>query len=205
MPINTDNVWNREAEVSLDRALECVWSCGPKDRFQSQTDACVKAIVKYVPENVRRLLDVGAGCGRLTVPIAKLYPQCDVVGYDFAPAMLARLKESAVGLSNVRASSELGEVGPVSFAWSVVVLQHNEPHVVSNIIAAVAKQLEPGGVFLYQLVENVEINDWGHVPEAVARAWATDVGLTVDSVFRGMYDGDNNLCGDWIWVVARKA
>ncbi len=100
-----------------------------------------------------RVLDVGPGPGRNSVPIGKLVgPAGEVVAFDIQPAMLRRLEDHArkEGVTNVRTiNGDIGERGPEAgqFDRAIMVTVIGE---VPDRVAAMQNifdALKPGGVF----------------------------------------------------------
>lgn len=203
-PCEGDPTWWDSISTTIDQARFSVWSV-PDDQYDTTTAECVDQVAKHAPETVARYLDVGCGIGRMLIPMAHRYPSAEGVGYDVSSGML-KLCYEEVQRAKVddRVVCTAGDgttlnVGGFDLAYSVVVLQHNNRRVVGDLIRSVAGALAPGGRFVYQLVGSTVIHDEGHIPEGVAREWATDAGLEVVAVEHGV------VFGDWLWVIAERA
>jgi demethylmenaquinone methyltransferase / 2-methoxy-6-polyprenyl-1,4-benzoquinol methylase len=60
-----------------------------------------KAVVRVLPQNASRILDLAAGTGDLTIAIAQKHSDALIVGADFVPEMLFRAVEKSRHLSNI--------------------------------------------------------------------------------------------------------
>jgi tRNA (cmo5U34)-methyltransferase len=59
------------------------------------------ALLEFIPQNTRRILDLGTGDGRLLALVRSEHPNTDAVALDFSPAMLAAARDRFVGDSRV--------------------------------------------------------------------------------------------------------
>lgn len=201
-PVAGDAGWWDSQAGTIEEARFAVWSVGPDD-WERLTQECVDFIAARLPSEPRRLLDVGCGVGRLTLPLAARYGWAEVIGVDVSARMLALAAEEAAraGVCNavfVGGDGVTVPEGPWSGAWTVVVFQHNPRDVCARLVASVADRLESGGVFVFQTVGDVDFEDECHVPDAVLAGWATSAGLEVESVAHGV------VFPDWTWVTAVK-
>jgi 2-polyprenyl-3-methyl-5-hydroxy-6-metoxy-1,4-benzoquinol methylase len=119
-----------------------------------------EAYVRDLTEQIRRLvvgefcpgrvLDHGCGVGRITIPLARLYPE--VVGADISPSMLGHARENcrAMGIGNaefVDAGEVLrGRLGQFDFIHSYIVFQHIPVGRGYEITQALLGLLAAGGV-----------------------------------------------------------
>jgi len=119
----------------------------------------------------RRLIDLGCGTGRWTIPLAER-TGCEAAGLDRSPEMLARAQEKDAGgrVTWLVGDVERLELAPDSFdcALMSLMLHHLEDHL--ETFRGVRRILRPGAVFLIRqgTLEQI-INDATHrfFPETV--------------------------------------
>lgn len=204
--------WDAQA-ATLEAAKRAIWSDPTPGSWEADVDACLEQILPALERGVgarkarskARILDLGCGMGRLTLPVARHFSKAEVVGVDISAPMLDRARKAAAdaGLDDVRL--ELGDgralpaVGPLNAAYSMITLQHMPWDAQAGYIAAVAAALKPGGVFRFQVVEGDErVFLSQQTSEAAVRAACEAAGLEVEAVDRGA------MCPVWIWVTAVK-
>lgn len=97
--------------------------------------------------SVSRILDAGCGTGFGLDQIARAHPASHIVALDFAPGMLARLRQNrpAAAASLVCADLEALPLaaGSLDAVWSSLALQWCDPELA---LAQIARALRPGGV-----------------------------------------------------------
>ncbi len=106
--------------------------------------------------NFKSCLEYGCGLGRVT---RWLSPKFETVfGYDISKAHLESaehyLKTQGihnVTLHHIREVKDLENLPKVDLIYSVIVLQHNPPPIISLIIKEIVKALNPGGVAYFQV------------------------------------------------------
>lgn len=110
----------------------------------------VEAVLAQVPSGAGVGVDIGAGTGRLTIPLAA---RCkEVVAVDVSQAMLDRLSERArsAGVSNLATRAGAAEdqdfaPGSVDVVVSNYALHHLRDPDKEKLVKAVATWLAPGG------------------------------------------------------------
>ncbi len=121
------------------------------DRVPHRTEG-EAALLEEVPRDARRLLDLGAGDGRLLGLLLLACPAAQGVAVDFSPAMLDRLRQRFGDDPRVRViEHDLGRPLPDLGAFDVVASSfaiHHLPHPRKRqLYQEVWSLLEPGGVF----------------------------------------------------------
>jgi SAM-dependent methyltransferase len=102
----------------------------------------------------KTILDFGCGGGGSSVVLAKLFPQCQVVGIDLREdkIRLARARAQHHGLENVAffvapSGTELPpDIGPFDFVYLFAVYEHLLPVERPIIMKLVWSRLKPGGI-----------------------------------------------------------
>ena len=105
---------------------------------------------------IRTCLEYGCGVGRVTRWLAEKFKH--VYGYDISASHLqlakSYLDENGKGNVELRLISEVSELDRlpmVDFVYSMIVLQHNPPPVISIAIRKLLECLAPGGVAFFQV------------------------------------------------------
>lgn len=87
-----------------------------------------RRLLPYVPENCKRVLDVGCGEGRFGRFLLAEWPDLNYVGVDFSPELLARaerdLPEGTFYCRDISRAGSLHELGWFELVVSLAVLQH---------------------------------------------------------------------------------
>lgn len=107
------------------------------------------------PDSV--LVDIGAGVGFISLPLASRYPESTVVGCDILEGMIAYLGEDAKALGLANLSVKQMEPGIVPIAddsadFVVMAQVHHELDEPAPLLADCKRVLKPGGV--------IAIIDW---------------------------------------------
>ncbi len=151
------------------------WSVLTEERFRMKTLDPVQraAFHETGEEEVRRLnawarrnavtlpasgvcAEFGCGVGRITRALAQQFRR--VVAFDVSPLHLkeAELQMQAEGIDNVdficiRTMADLQPLIGVDFFYSVIVLQHNPPPIIADILQRALAGLKPGGGAFFQV------------------------------------------------------
>jgi tRNA (cmo5U34)-methyltransferase len=109
-------------------------------------------LLEQIPPNVRRVLDLGAGDGRLLQLVLEARPRASGVAVDFSPPMLRHLSERFAGHPGVRVIAhdladslpELGRFDVVISSFAIHHLTHDRKR---SLYAEIWDLLDVGGVF----------------------------------------------------------
>jgi tRNA (cmo5U34)-methyltransferase len=111
------------------------------------------ALLDELPADVRRVLDLGSGDGRLLDLVLRARPEASGVAVDFSPLMLERLHARFNGSARVQiVAHNLDDVLPVSLgsfdavvsSFAIHHLEHNRKR---DLYAEIFAALGAGGVF----------------------------------------------------------
>jgi ubiquinone/menaquinone biosynthesis C-methylase UbiE len=110
------------------------------------------ALLEFVPRTTRRILDLGAGDGRLLNLARQQHPDTEAVALDFSPAMLEAAGKRFAGESSVSViAHNLDEPLPALGNFDAVISSFAIHHVVHErkraLYAEIYALLNPGGVF----------------------------------------------------------
>lgn len=206
--------WDDAASADEARVRTAIWGETEPGAWEGRVPACLDAILPalrpaidraFHDRGAARVLDLGCGIGRLTMPTARAVPWATVVGVDVSLPMLIRADAEArrAGVENVEwlegDGRRLPDVGALDAAFCMVVFQHMPWEAACGYIRDVAAALRPGGAFRFQVVEG-ERAEWmsNHVTEAAVRGACATAGLRVEAVDRGL------LYDEWLWCTAVK-
>src|SRR5579864_8178000 len=110
------------------------------------------ALLEFIPPNVRRILDLGSGDGRLLSLVRSVHPDTDAVALDFSPAMLTAARQRFADDSRIRVVEhnldislpDLGRFDAIISSFAIHHLVHQRKR---ELYAEVYTVLNPGGVF----------------------------------------------------------
>lgn len=177
--------------------------------------AIIPAIEPAVPSRGGKIIDVGCGYGRITREVKRWFGHSTLVcGYDINPKFLAKAEEYSGYNTKGYAESPtnypfyynigydaVGELPPSNAAICVQLLQHIPYQQKKVLIDNVAKNLKPGGVFIFQYVEGNHSDDKflsTFATVADFERWCKAAGLKVQTVAK------NLICPNWTWIRAVK-
>jgi len=128
------------------------------DRYLAMADGFPRrlegesVLLEHLPRDVRRVLDLGTGDGRLLALLQADRPEMLGVGLDFSEVMLAAAGERFAGDDRVElVPHDLGDplpgLGRFDAVVSSMAIHHLEDERKRTLLAEVFGLLEPGGVF----------------------------------------------------------
>lgn len=144
-------------------------------------DGAGEALVAWLARNApdfkpKRILDLGAGLGHNTLPVAKLFPDAQLTAVDVAAPMLryGHARARSLGVSNVtfvQANVEALDFPDHSFdfIYSTMFLHETSFKALPQVLKEVKRLLAPGGISLHleqpQYTESMDlyeqfIRDW---------------------------------------------
>jgi len=109
-------------------------------------------LLDELPPGLTRVLDLGAGDGRLLQVVLDRHPGASGVAVDFSDAMVERLRERFAAGHRVEVvvhdlSEPLGDLGTFDAVVSSFAIHHLEYARKRSLYAEVFERLMPGGVF----------------------------------------------------------
>ncbi|HEX5691356.1 MAG TPA: class I SAM-dependent methyltransferase, partial [Roseiflexaceae bacterium] len=110
------------------------------------------ALIAQLPSNMRRVLDVGTGDGRLLALVKLARPGTQAVALDFSPPMLAAARDRFAGDASVEIVAHdleqpLPDIGRFDAVVSSFAIHHCGDQRKRELYAEIFDVLEPGGVF----------------------------------------------------------
>jgi len=145
------------------------------------SDGGGQAISQWMKENhpefqPKRILDIGCGMGHNTLPIAKLYPDAEVIGIDTGRPMLryGHARAMALGYENVKFMQVEASKMPFeaeSFDWiqTTMFLHETGGKSIYNIMREIYRCLKPDGLTMH--IEQPQYTDDMSLYEKWIRDW----------------------------------
>lgn len=111
-----------------------------------------KVLIEFLPEKVRRILDLGTGDGRLLALIRIDRPESSGVALDLSPTMLGAARKRFAGDTQVKIlehdlDKALPDLGSFDAVVSSFAIHHCEDDRKHSLYEEIFKILEPGGIF----------------------------------------------------------
>jgi tRNA (cmo5U34)-methyltransferase len=121
------------------------------DEFPRRVDG-ERVLLDHLPVDVRRVLDLGTGDGRLLAMVLAVQPEATGVGLDVSEVMLEAAGRRFAGNDRVEIlahdmASPLPSLGRFDAVVSSMAIHHLEHERKRSLFAEVFDLLEPGGVF----------------------------------------------------------
>jgi 2-polyprenyl-3-methyl-5-hydroxy-6-metoxy-1,4-benzoquinol methylase len=133
-----------------------------KEVFYDSGQANIEQLLKTFERNgldrtaFKSCLEYGCGLGRVTRWLSEKFDT--VFGYDISKSHLQSADHylesqgiSNINLRHVREVKDIKNLPKVDVIYSVIVLQHNPPPIISLIVKEMIKALNPGGVAYFQV------------------------------------------------------
>jgi len=201
--VSAAEVWDNQART-LEDARRAVWA----EPDWKKGQALALAHLTDMPQS-GEVVDVGAGVGRLTIPIALQRPEARLWAVDVSKKMLGHLRQIArrAGADNIQTRRTDGERLPealpeqVDGVWSVLTFQHIPPGGQHRYLMEMADRLVTGGPLVVQYVEGGE-GDRGPLSHPVDSLqmweWLDEAGLD------GTIEPGPHAFPTWRWIHAVK-
>ena len=137
------NIW-----TSAEHAL---WYLAKADGIPHRTEG-EAVLLEEVPKNVKRILDVGTGDGRLLALLKCDRPNVECVAIDFSPTMLEKARTRFADDQNVTViehnfDESLPDLGKVDAVISSFAIHHVADDRKRSLYTEIFELLEPGGIF----------------------------------------------------------
>lgn len=208
--------WEKKGET-LQTAVEAI--AADESAWSGEVlEKCLELILPHIDsaphrkDHGPRVLDLGCGAGRLTIPIAKRRKKFELVGLDISQNMLnlARDRASSAGVPAIRWMQCDGrllpdDVGRLDAAYSMITMQHIPREGQARYIEQIGERLVRGGIFRFQNLDGDEDSFLHHY---IDEAWLDEVcpprGMKVALIERYRPFGGNPDAPNAIWVTLVK-
>ena len=109
-------------------------------------------VLELLPSNVRRILDLGAGDGRLLALAKLVRPKANGIAVDFSPTMLEKARsrfgeDESISVMEHDLNKALPDIGSFDVVLSSFAIHHLSDERKQAIYSEVFALLEPGGIF----------------------------------------------------------
>ena len=194
-------VWDAQART-LNDAKRAVWA---DPDWAKGRRMCLGQLAALPPSG--DLLDLGAGVGRLTLPVALARPDAVLWAVDVSKRMLGWLKTAAreEKVRNIRCRQTNGRHVPASVpsglagAWSILTFQHLPRETQRHYLLEMGWKLKPGGTAVVQFVEGAGEGPLSHPVDTVEMwEWMDQAGL------KGTIEQGSRTFPTWRWMHATK-
>jgi methylase of polypeptide subunit release factors len=163
------NTWTRLGQedpyfsvVTSDQYRQDRMSPDAGQRFYDSGQVDLNRVEAFLSRNGRELprdgvcVDYGCGLGRITLWLAKRCKRVIAVDVSEAHLAIARRELAARGVANVefhllRGRGDLAALNGADLFHSIIVLQHNPPPIIAEILNAALKGLKNGGSAFFQV------------------------------------------------------
>lgn len=124
---------------------------GRADKLPHRTEG-ERALLEELPSDVRRVLDLGSGDGRVLELVLLAFPSARGLALDFSPPMLEQLSERFASDERVEIvehdlAQPLGDLGRFDAVVSSLAIHHLEHERKRELYREVLTALRPGGRF----------------------------------------------------------
>ncbi|MTJ06184.1 MULTISPECIES: class I SAM-dependent methyltransferase [unclassified Anabaena] len=141
--MNNVNLW-----TSPEHALRYL---GKADKIPHRTEG-EAVLLSQVPKNVKRILDLGTGDGRLLALLKIERPQMQSIAIDFSPTMLELVKtrfaeDKTVEIIEHNLDEPLPNLGLFDAIVSSFAIHHLTHERKFDLYTEIYQLLEPGGIF----------------------------------------------------------
>ena len=151
---------------NLSGSIDSFWASGERE-----VERAIRTLKQYGMADFERkvCVEYGCGVGRVTVNLAKSFKT--VHAYDISRNHLnfARTRANEVGSHNIEFHECSHDfrvaIEPCDFFHSIIVLQHNPPPVIMELIRIALRALKPGGFAIFQVPTYIvdyqfDLNKW---------------------------------------------
>lgn len=170
------------------------------------TSECLDLIITELEKHVQlegsRIMDIGCGIGRLTIPMAQQYPTSAVVGVDISERMLELARKAAPERGPLFIKNNGRRLPDIKTdaAYCMLLFQHLDAEGFENYIQEAARVLRTGGVFCFQFIAGTEQEPFSrHYSIAQVDEWLGKTGFIIKRQVIGP------IHEQWTWITAVRS
>lgn len=184
-------------------------------------EACLEVIIPELEKHVylddARILEIGCGVGRLTIPMKHKYPRARVIGIDISPRFLNMAEKNSGWVDNMTLAFEERKppemypyfycrdtIPAVRFArlnavYTMTTFQHIPDEQKKAYIDQTGKALKKGGAIVFQYVEgtNQSRRTYDTTIDKV-KEWCEEAGIQIKNIQHDL------LFDRWTWITGVK-
>ncbi|NER08766.1 MAG: class I SAM-dependent methyltransferase [Okeania sp. SIO3C4] len=163
-------------------------------------DEMLDVIVRCVPKNSDRILELGCGTGELSLKLLDKYPNAHIVAVDYSPRMLefAKTKIDAAGYTDrwTEVEVDFGEwannadLSPIGDGFNACVsslaIHHLNDSMKLKLFQKIRKSLNSGGCFWNADPVLPATTELAEVFQEIQQEWAISQGTTLTEVHATM-------------------
>lgn len=157
------------------------------DEWQERYGAFWKAVLPRLEGIGPSFLDLGCGTGSLLVALRRSHPDWRLCGLDGSAAMLDHARRKTDTITWIHGGFETPVPGTFAAAGAFFdALNHaHQTGALGRICTAVARALVPGGLFLFDLNNELGFSTWWQTPRAyVGPGWILQMEAGFDAATR---------------------
>jgi SAM-dependent methyltransferase len=151
---------------NLTENIDKFWASGEREAAEVERTL---AGVGFTGLATKNCVEYGCGVGRVTIGLARRFGRVDA--YDISQGHLtqAELRAQAVGADNIHyhlcADDVLEELTPCDVLYTKLVLQHNPPPIIAQLVKRALRSLNANGIGIfqvptYQVGYQFKIHEW---------------------------------------------
>jgi SAM-dependent methyltransferase len=151
---------------NLTDNVDKFWASGEREAADIER---ILAGIGFIDLAAKNCVEYGCGVGRVTTGLARRFGRVDA--YDISQGHLtqAELRAQAVGADNIHfhlcADNVLEELTPCDFLYTKIVLQHNPPPIIVQLVKRALRSLNANGIGVfqvptYQVGYRFKIDEW---------------------------------------------
>lgn len=136
------------------------------------TQERINISAKFLPKNVKRVLDIGIGYGFIEEILLQKIKNIEIYGNDISPIAVDYLKSKFPGIYKVESIYDMNYSGNFFDAiFLLEVLEHIPPSKTFSVLGNIKKMLKKGGVFILSVPMNEGLEQMKNNPNSHVRIY----------------------------------
>lgn len=198
--------WWDSHSSDLDSMKRVTWAEDGTD-YDARAVECAGEIAVRLGNlyDVKKVLDLGCGHGRLAIPLAQAFPSAMFYGVDISAGAITLAEKEALRLGVENVQFEVGDgrqlpkIPRMNAAYSMLCFQHLPHDAVAGYIVQVAGLLTKGSRFVFQhVLGDDDVFLCHQTSREQILEWLGAAGLEIVEWDEGV------IFPTWVWVTAMK-